>query len=127
MPILTPLISFIRRRRRPKRETAALVLVAAAYDDVALTLTLTFDRAIDIAGLAAGAVVVHDGNILGYVFAGQGPGLLVDPATVRIALAEGEPWSSNETVFSATAGTGIVAVDDAGEWAGVTDVELPFP
>jgi len=38
----------------------------------------------------------------------------------------GEPTGAL-TTLTASAATGIVAVDDGGTWAGTTNTELPFP
>ncbi len=129
--LLFPIARFRKQRgkthRVPPTPPAALSLVAAVYDENGPSLTLTFDRAIDISALVAGAIVVHDGNIVGERFVGDGPGVLISPAVVRISLGSDGSWPGNETTFTATAGTGIVAVDDGGTWSGVTDVETPFP
>ena len=38
-----------------------------------------------------------------------------------------QDWSSGDISLTASAGTGIVAENDGGTWAGVTDLALPFP
>ena len=128
-PTFTPAPRRVHRKRRAatKAPPAALTLLEAAYDEVAQTLRLTFDRAIDVAGLAAGQLVVSDGVMTGTQYEGAGPGTLDGPAAVVIALLELGPWENPGTTLTATAGTGIVAVDDGGTWSGVTDLQLPFP
>jgi hypothetical protein len=130
MPVIIPLL---RRRRGRSRNgsnvaPAALVLVAAAYEagTVPPTVTLVFDRAIDVSGIAGAAIVVSDEGDLGETLTGTGAVTLLGPATVRIGLVKvGDPLPGS-TTLTATAGNGIVAADDGGAWAGVTDLVLPF-
>jgi hypothetical protein len=102
--------------------------VSAAYeegDDNAVVLT--FDRAIDIAGLDGAQITVNDGVYVGSVFAATGAATMLTPASVRIVL---EPIGEAEigaVTLTASAASGIVAVDDGGTWAGVTALGLPFP
>ena len=129
-PTFTPAPRRAHRKRRaatPATPPAALTLLEAAFDEVAQTLRLTFDRAIDVVGLAAGQLVVSDGSMTGTPYEGAGPGTLDGPAAVVIALLELGPTEDPGTLLTATASTGIVAVDDGGAWAGVTDLPLPFP
>ena len=119
----------VHRKRRegptPTPPPAALTLVSASYAE-GESVTLTFDRAVDAAGLDAPQVVVHDAAGSGFVMVGAGVASVPSPQSVVIALA---PTDSAEglTVLDATAATGIVAVDDGGTWAGATGLELPFP
>ena len=105
---------------------APLVLVAATYLD-SDWVQLTFDRAVNAAALVAGQVSVDDGQISGSVYAGAGAATMITPQTVQIGLAYVGPSAIGETLLTAGAGTGIVAVDDGGTWAGVSDLSLPFP
>jgi len=125
-------------RRRPGRTTkkradapappaAALVLVEAAFDETAPTIRLTFDRAIDIDGLVGSQIVVDDGAMTGTRYEAVGEANLDGPDGVFIQLLEVGPAQNAGTVLTASAGTGIVAVDDGGTWAGATDVALPYP
>ncbi len=128
MPILVPIIPFIRRRRRKPIASpgpAALTLVAAYYDAATL-VRLTFDRPIDIAGIVASAIVVSDGPYEAARFAGTAAAELSAPATIELPLELTGPASGPIVTLTASALNGIVAVDDGGTWAGVTDVELPF-
>jgi hypothetical protein len=102
-----------------------LVLVAAAFDQ-SVSVTLTFDRDIDITSLVASAVIVDDAPE-SIAYRGDGPGTLLTPTTVVIALVEDGGQGGPVVTLTASAGNGIVAVDDGDAWAGVTDVTLPFP
>ena len=101
------------------------MLVAATYEEV-VSVSLTFDRAIDIAGLAGAQITVDDGAVSGILYAATGVATLTDPQTVRIELSEVGVSGDPVTQLTASAGTGIVTVDDGGTWDGVSDVELPF-
>jgi hypothetical protein len=56
-----------------------------------------------------------------------GPVELSDPQTVNVYLVITGPYSEPNVLLSATENSGIVAADDGGTWAGVTDVPLPYP
>ncbi len=104
-----------------------LVLVAAAYQE-STWVRLTFDRPIDISSFNGSAISVDDGPLSGTLWVGlELSATLIGPATVQIELEPYDPSSSAQTLLNAAAGTGIVAVGDAAAWAGVSDVELPFP
>ncbi len=122
---------FRKDRGRPQRRTTittppvALNLVAAEYDQ-SVSVTLTFDRDIDITSLVAGEVSVNDGpEAIRYV--GSGTATLVMPTKVVIGLAEDGGQGAPFITLTAGAGNGIVAVDDGGTWAGVMNLVLPFP
>ncbi|MDB5323457.1 MAG: hypothetical protein JWN40_5088 [Phycisphaerales bacterium] len=131
----SPTYSFQPRKpshRRPRATDQAppappqtLVLVAASYLD-SDWVQLTFDRAVNATALVAGQVNVNDGMISGNVYAGAGAAMMITPQTVQIGLAYVGPSGIGETLLTAGAGTGIVAVDDGGTWAGVADLSLPF-
>ena len=120
-----------RVRRKPKQVASssapvALNLVAATYEEV-VSVSLTFDRPIDIAGLVGGQITVDDGAVAGILYAGTGVATLTGPQTVRIELIEIGLSSGPGTRLTASAASGIVAVDDGGTWGGVSELELPFP
>src|SRR5688500_12848749 len=89
--MLKPAVSPFRKRHRPARRKpappAALTLVSAAFDDVLVRLTLTFDRAVDVAGLVGAAVVVEDGETTGSRWEATTPVATAGPATVVLGLA----------------------------------------
>ena len=88
---------------------------------------LTFDRAINIAALDGTQITIDDAAISATLYDASGSALLLTPASVRMDVNAIGPSSGAGTTLNATAMTGIVAVDDGGAWAGVADVELPFP
>ena len=102
-----------------------LVLVAANYDTTVLELFLTFDRAIDITSIDVGAFIVHDGED-GNVVAGFGTPDIGTPNQVLVYMAWVGDYGGPDLRMTAGAGNGIVAADDGGVWAGVTDMVMPF-
>jgi len=134
MYIKVPPQPFIRRRKRvrfgppPAPPPTALTLVAAEYNhDDSPVLVLTFDRAVDIAGLDGSQMIVDDGFDLGLKFIATGPATLDAPGVLRIGLTDDGDATVPGTVLTAGAGNGIIAADDAAAWAGVADLGLPFP
>ncbi len=122
---------FRKDRGRPQRRTTittppvALTLVAAEFDQ-SVSVTLTFDRDIDITSLVASAVIVDDAPE-SIAYHGDGPGTLLTPRTVVIALVEDGGQSGPVVTLTVGAMTGIVASDDGGTWAGANALQLPFP
>jgi hypothetical protein len=117
----------VRRKRRTDAATpgpVALVLVAAEYFD-GETVWLTFDRAVDIAAVVPSAIVVNDAVTAGGKYAGYAAAL-TGPAVVEVSLEFVEAITGTDIRLDAGPGTGIVAADDGGTWAGA-DVVLPFP
>jgi len=83
-----------------------------------------------VSELFSGALNADEGFRFGNALA-EVRGILVcwmcDPdAIVEITLVP-IGTASGALRISATAASGIVAVDDGGTWAGVTDLGLPFP
>jgi hypothetical protein len=52
---------------------------------------------------------------------------LTGAATVKLILQVIGGASGGRVLLTATALTGIVAAGDGGTWAGVTELELPYP
>jgi hypothetical protein len=123
-PSIIPARRRVRRKRTRGASATALTLVAATYDP-GTSVTLTFDRAISAAALDASQISVYDAAGTGWYYNGTGAGAVAGNS-VTVTLLENES-AEGPTRVSATALTGIVAVDDGGTWAGVTDLELPFP
>jgi len=73
------------------------------------------------------AITVQDGEFAVGLFVGSGPATVVNPTTIQVFLEQIGSPTVPDVELSATAGTGIVAADDGGTWAGVTALVLPFP
>jgi hypothetical protein len=101
------------------------MLVAAAYAD-AYSLTLEFDRDIDLAGIVPGVIVVDDGDS-GFRYAADQVLDVPTPRRVELGLSEFGTASGPGVRLDASAGNGIVALDDGGTWGGVSALALPFP
>ena len=129
--LIIPPRPFVRRRLRPARKTpppgVALTLLEASFDEVSAIVRLTFDRAIDIAGLNGAAIIVDDGATTATRYDATGSATLETPERVAIELQAIEPSESPGTLLTAGASSGIAAVDDGGTWAGVSDLALPYP
>jgi hypothetical protein len=130
----TPTIIPAKRRVRRKRKQGAsaepappvaLNLVAATYDP-GLSVTLTFDRAIDVSGFNGSFVIVRDGDN-SFLYDAMGGAVLMGPNVVELTLVLVEGDSSVGVTMTVSPENGIVAVDDGGAWGGASDVELPFP
>ena len=117
-----------RPKIRPARQSSppALTLVSAftVGED---QLRLVFDREVDAAGLVANQITVNVPSGSGWLYVGQDLQDQPDPESIVIGLLQQGPATGTLDWMSATAGTGIVAVDDGGTWAGVTQIPLPFP
>jgi hypothetical protein len=126
--IIVPEIPF--RFRRPRRQqpqgAAPLELLSGVYVSAA-SVRLTFDRAINIAAISTGAIIVNDNDDVGEKFEGQGAATLLAPETVEIGLVPAGGPSGTGITLTASAANGIVAVDDGGTWVGVTDFALSVP
>jgi hypothetical protein len=126
--IIVPLIPFRRRRKAgpaPTTPPVALTLVSASFDPDGPEVYLTFDRAIDIAGLIVGAFAVADGPD-GHSLIGFLAPILLAPNEVQVLMQITGAASGDDVLLTAGAASGIVAVDDGGTWAGVSGLALPF-
>ena len=121
------------RKRRPRIRASVVsvpvgvepVLVAGVFDAGATSLTLTFDRAIDIAGMVPYQITVLDGP--GGLEWGATPSVTqIGPATVEIMMIELYAFESVGVVMNATNETGIVAAVGGASWAGCAGLALPF-
>ena len=130
---MLPTFSFQPRKvphRRPRTPAPTappqtLVLVSASYDESVPAVFLTFDRAVDAAAFVAAQVIVNDGSIAPGIWGGVGPAGILSPVQIAVGLQRLGDAPLGPVMLSATASTGLVAVD-GGTWAGVTDVGLPF-
>ena len=123
----TPPLTFQPRKspvRRARVVAVPPVLVAAACSE-APTLTLTFDRPIDVAGLVPGLFRVDNG-VLGFSYVGFLTPTRPDPRSVELQLTGVEEYPGTDVRLTADAGNGIVAVEGGAAWAGVADVSLPL-
>ena len=102
------------------------MLVAATYDEFAPSVTLGFDRAISITGLDGSNILVRDGDTAQMMWSATGAAVQDATNTVRITLEPVEGDSTPGVMLIAGPGSGIVAVDDGGEWGGASEA-LPFP
>ena len=129
-----PLIYRKRRatpRRRPPQAPAVTgpVLVSATYDVLIPSLTLTFDRAVNLTGEGGGflnpeTITVHDGvNGIEQLNTPDATG--AGTATLVVSLYPNDAWVGTGVTMTCGAGTGIVDGDGVA-WAGVSDVVLPF-
>ena len=100
--------------------------MAATYDTDDFSVLLNFDRAVDASGLAPAAITLQDGEFAVGSFVGSGPATVVNPTTIRVFLEEIGGPSVSDVELTATAASGIVAVEDGGTWAGVAGLVLPF-
>jgi hypothetical protein len=128
---LTPIIFTAKpRHRRKRREISSsavetgLVLVSALYEPTA-SVTLTFDRPIDVADVNCSAITVDDG-MFGFRFVAVEANLL-SATTVELVLNGIDELPFVGVKMNATASNGIVAAGDAAAWAGALELELPFP
>ncbi|HYE17039.1 MAG TPA: hypothetical protein VEA69_01225 [Tepidisphaeraceae bacterium] len=124
-----------QRKRRvvapptPPPPVAPPVLVSASFDPGTLTLSLAFDRAVDASALVPGALVVADGPG-GLAYAGAGAATVVSAVAIAVPMAAGGAAGGASVLLTASAASGIVSLGGSvgnGEWAGVTDLSLPFP
>lgn len=114
-------------KRQPKPRIARILTLTAATYQPATSVRLTFDRPVDIAALNVAAIGVDDGAINHIVLQGTGTPTLIDPQTVQIPLSTVTMSSATQVLLTASAATGISAVDDGGTWSGRTNLVLPFP
>ena len=112
----------VRRKRTaiaPRRPVPVPpVLVAVAIDRGEDSIALTFDVAIDISAFDDSQISLNGSAI-------SGPAYLTDPWTVEVRMWADPP--APPVLMSATATTGIAAMDGGAMWAGCADVPVPFP
>jgi hypothetical protein len=113
-------------RRGQELPLQTLVLVSASYDETVPMVFLTFDRPVNALAMVVSAVTVNDGSIAPGLYGGAGVPGIESPTVISVVLARLGDTPVGPVMLNATALTGIVAVDDGGTWAGVTDVGLPF-
>ncbi len=103
------------------------VLTAASFDvrnDA--TLTLAFDRPIDVSGVDGSAIVVEDGVTTMVRFAATGGIVASSASSVTFILIPTGPYGGNRTLLDASAANGIRAADGGPPWGGAAGVVLPY-
>ncbi|MBC7785571.1 MAG: hypothetical protein H7144_17190 [Burkholderiales bacterium] len=121
-----PFIPKKRKTQTPSVPVPLPVLVAAVYSEVDLTITLTFDRAIDYTAFDGTQVQVFDPVDNNQQYLGTGGVIFMAADTIEVQLVSTGAYAGDFIHLDATAATGIVA-NDGGAWAGVLDLVLPFP
>jgi hypothetical protein len=102
-----------RARKRKATATSAptppvdLVLVSATYDP-GLSVTLTFDRPIDVSGFDGSVVFVRDG-VNSFMYDATGGAVLMAPNVAELTLVLLEGDSSVGVTMNVSPGNGIVA------------------
>jgi hypothetical protein len=95
------------------------------FDAGLLTVTLTFDVAVDVGGFQPSQVNVIDGPNA-QLF--QATSITLEsPFTARVDLTQADTASGDDVVLDATPANGIVAVVGGEAWAGVSGLVLPWP
>jgi hypothetical protein len=126
MVIIPPIPVRRVRKTTPPAPAQTLVLVSANYDETVPLLSLVFDRAIDASLFVAAQVIVSDGSFNMSVYGGVGPAIVEAPERISVALVRLSDAPLAPTTLTASALTGLTAVDDGGTWAGVSELGLPF-
>ena len=129
IPPLRPRRGARKARRRPPAPPVVvpLVLVSAVYDSAVPRVILGFNQPVDLNALDAPTITVDDAaelNLRYYAF--NGPNM-IDPATFWLELVADGPATGSGTTLTASALNGIAPAGGGDAWAGVEDLELPFP
>ena len=74
----------------------------------------------------AAAFTLDDGQFLDGRYRPDGPVTMIDPVTARVGLVYLDGITTPGVHLTVGAENGVVAVDDGGVWAGVTNLALPF-
>ena len=119
-----------RNRRIPVKPAigpAALVMTSATYSYSPAFVEIVFDRAVNVSLFNPAAIAVSDFDYNNLSYLGSGSAVLVDSVTVKVELTSVGPATGIGIKLNASNESGIVAVDDGGTWAGVSDYVLPDP
>jgi hypothetical protein len=131
IPTLPPFIPRKPIKYKPRVPAPApllqtLRLVSAVYDDTVPMVFLTFDRPVNALAMVVGAVTVNDGTFNNGVYGGIGGPGIESPTVISVVLERIGDTPAGPATLSASALSGIVAVDDGGTWAGVSGLGLPY-
>ncbi len=118
--LIVPLF-FKRRKRRVTIAPAGPVLLSADFSPDYLTLSLYFDRAIDVAVFDPSKIVVADGTSSMKTYAAAGAYSIVSETGIEITMIETGDYIEAASVLNAAPGNGIVASSDASPWLGAAD------
>jgi hypothetical protein len=88
------------------------------------SITLQFDRAIDVSHFDGSQVTIMDAGATQMTYLASNSTTQPDPTQVTLTLVAQGPYTGDTNLMDATALTGIVAVDDGGTWPGVTDYPI---
>lgn len=119
------------RRRRARAASSvpapavAPTLVSATVASDFSTLTLAFDRAIDISAFDGSTAYVNL-PAANSVYQPDIEIVQIDARTLRASLDYLEPSSGSQATLTVNPPTGIVAADGGGTWAGCDAVPLPL-
>lgn len=102
-----------------------LLLVSGSYNSGDESLTLTFDRAINIDALVGTQITVADGTSYMRTLNATDGASLQGANSVYISLSDVGPATGPDVILNADSGNGIVA-DDGGRWPGALELVLPF-
>jgi hypothetical protein len=106
----------------------ALTLTAASadFEDDAPSVTMQFDRAIDVS--AMDVTTIRVGTVAtGALYQGMDGPIVADARTVQVNLTVIDTYPETNVKLFASDQTGIVAADDGGTWSGTGGTGLPFP
>jgi hypothetical protein len=125
--LMFPAKAPVRRRRKGVQFSgppAGPMLVGVSYE-ASGAMQLRFDRAVDVSGADTTKIVVSDAS-LGQMLRGTGAAGQQTGEDAIVFLEPVGPSVGTGVRLSASVGNGIVAIDNGGAWAGVSDVEIPF-
>ena len=112
-------------KQAPTPVTNPLILTAADWEP-GVSITLTFDRAIDVSAMDGSQIQVVDGTGTGFLYAATGEAEMVTPTTIVIGLNVLEDSFDTGPRLNASASNGIVASDDEAAWAGIENAPIPL-
>jgi hypothetical protein len=130
--LIIPPTQYRKKRRMRDDATAAppapvaLTLVSAVYNNTAATVTLAFNKAIDISEFDGGELELDDGTFNHRSYVAGDAATLVNATTMQVGLASLFGDSEPGVFLTVSGDSGIVAVDGSGAWTGVSELALPF-